>query len=290
MRAERETQKSPRVSLIIPSIDGHRDGMVPKLLASIESQSFRDYEVHLIAGVKPQGMAINLGAQKARGEILIIMDDDSELADTNVLANLVGCVDSSPRIGMAGASIVLSPDATPFQQRAAREFPRLHTPVVHEMTDSDLACHGCCAIPSHVFNEVGREREELIRGLDPDLRVRLRQAGYRVVLAPETCIYHPLPRSWNALLKTFFRNGYGSAYAQKVRPDLIYETHEALHSSSFQPRRPLLYRLCRFPLRLGLAILQGKLLRFSAYCGYAAGYLWGALSVPKPAGMKKAPE
>lgn len=269
---------TPRVSVIIPSLDGYRNGSVPRLLASLEHQTFRDYEVHVIRGVSPQGKAINQGAAQARGDILLILDDDSALADEAVVERLVAALHADPRIGMAGASIVPAPDATPFQLRAARQFPRFQTPVVDQVTDSDLACHGCCAIPARVFAEVGGEREDLLRGLDPDLRVRLRAAGYRVVLVPQARIYHPMPAGWHALLKIFFRNGFGSAYAQKFHPESVYETDERLKDLAFRPRRSLAYRIVRFPLRLLKALGQGRLLRFSAYCSYAAGYAWGLIT------------
>ncbi len=251
---------------------------MPRLLDSVERQTFRDYEVHLIEGVSPQGRAINQGAKKARGEILLVLDDDSRIADDTVFQRLVDALDADPAIGMAGASIVLDPEATPFQRRAASQFPRFNTPVVEEITDSDLACHGCCAFPAQVFREIGGEREDILRGLDPDLRVRLREAGYRVVLVPHARIYHPLPNGWRKLLRTFFRNGFGSAYARKFQPDSVYETHESLDSSTFQPRTSLLYRVARFPLRLCKALLEGKTMRFAAYCAYACGYAWGTLT------------
>ncbi|GMW00684.1 MAG: hypothetical protein AMXMBFR84_18210 [Candidatus Hydrogenedentota bacterium] len=267
--------KPPRVSIVIPSWDGHRDGCVPRLLASIEEQTFRDYEVIVIQGVSPQGRAINQGAARARGEILVILDDDSRLADEHVIERLVHCLDADGRVGMAGASIILPPDVSSFQRRAARQFPRFNTPIVREVTDSDLACHGCCAFPKSVFESVGREREDIVRGLDPDLRVRLRAAGYRVVLVPHAAIYHPMPDGWGKLIRIFFRNGYGSAYAYKFHADSVYETHEALHESSFRPTTGFVFRLLRYPFRLAKAVLQGRLIRFVAYLAYATGYLWG---------------
>ncbi|HPO12878.1 MAG TPA: glycosyltransferase [Candidatus Hydrogenedentes bacterium] len=267
----------PRVSVIVPSLDGYRNGCVPRLLESIHKQTFTDYEIHVVKGIFPQGKAINQGASQAEGEILLILDDDSALADEEVFERLVKTLEADPAIGMAGASIVLAPDASPFQQRAARQFPRFNTPVVDRITDSDLACHGCCAIPKRIFEEVGREREDLIRGLDPDLRVRLRAAGYRVVLAPNTRIYHPMPESWSKLLRIFFRNGYGSAYAQKFEPDSVYQTHESLDSSSFQPKVSFGSRVGRFPFRLIKALIEGKWLRLTAYISYAFGYAWGLL-------------
>jgi glycosyltransferase involved in cell wall biosynthesis len=248
----------PHVSVIIPSIDGYRDGCVPKLLESIENQSFTDYEVCIVKGVFPQGRAINEGVAGAKGKILIILDDDSRLADADVFQNLLHTLEQDPKIGMAGASIVTPPESSPFQQKAALQFPRFNTPVVTEITDSDLACHGCCAIPSAVFDEIGREREDIVRGLDPDMRVRLRNAGYRVVLSPETRIYHPLPDGWKKLLRIFFRNGMGSAYAQKFQPDTVYETHEVLHDETFRPRTSFAYRILRFPLRLLKAIVTAQ--------------------------------
>jgi glycosyltransferase involved in cell wall biosynthesis len=273
----------PRVSVIIPSRDGYRDGCVPRLLESVEAQTYRDFEVHVIKGVFPQGRAINQGAKQSHGDILLILDDDSRLADEAVFQRIIEALDSDPRIGMACASIVVPPDASAFQQKAALQFPRFNTPVVDEVTDSDLACHGCCAIPRCIFDEIGGEREDLIRGLDPDLRVRLREAGYRVVLVPQARIYHPLPDGWRQLLRVFKRNGFGSAYAWKFQPESVYETHEALHERDFQARTSLPYRVARFPLRLLCALAQLKLMRFGAYCAYACGYLWGLVTAREQA-------
>ncbi len=273
-----ENKHTPRMSVVIPSLDGYRDGCVPRLLESIARQTFTDYEIHLIKGVSPQGKAINQGAAQARGEILVILDDDSDLADESVFQRLADALEADPAIGMAGASIVLAPGATPFQRRAATQFPRLHTPVAGVITDSDLACHGCCAFPKRVFDAVGGEREDLLRGLDPDLRHRLRAAGHRVVLVPGARIHHPLPGSFVKLLRVFFRNGFGSAYAQKFQPDSVYDTHENLDAKDFQGKRSLAYRIGRFPLRLIGALLQAKTLRFAAYCSYALGYAYGLLT------------
>lgn len=272
-----DASTTPYATVIIPSWDGHRDGCVPRLLESVRKQTFQNFERIVIKGVSPQGRAINQAATQAKGCVLIILDDDSELVDEHVFQRLINTLDEDPAIGMAGASIIVHPDATPFQKRAANQFPRFQTPVVQQTTNSDLACHGCCAFPRAVFDAVGGEREDIPRGLDPDLRVRLRAAGYRVVLAPECRIYHPMPDGWRALTKIFFRNGFGSAYAQKFQPESVYETHEELDDATFQSRRALPYRVARFPARLIRALLSGQELRFYAYAVYAAGYVYGWL-------------
>lgn len=266
--------RPPLVSVIIPSLDGHRGGAVVRLLESIDEQTFCDYEIYLIKSVAPQGKAINQGAEKARGEILIIMDDDSRLADGDVFQRLVDVLKQDEAVGMAGASLLAPPESNAFQVAASRQFPRLVTPEVEEVTDSDFPCHGCCALRAQVFRSVGGEREDILRGLDPDLRTRLREAGYRVVLVPGARIYHPLPENGSALLRNFFRNGFGSAYAQKFHPESVYDTHEELDSKEFQPRRSLAFRMARFPIRLLKALAQGEGIRFAAYCSYALGYIW----------------
>lgn len=274
----------PKVSLIIPSRDGDRGGRVARLLDSIHAQTFTDYEICLIRGVFPQGRAINQGSIQAKGDILIVLDDDSELADNTVLERIVATLEEDATIGMAGASIVAHPSATPFQLRAAQQFPRFSTPVVDTVTDSDLACHGCCGIPRRVFEEIGGEREDIMRGLDPDLRARLRDAGYRVVLAPHARIHHPLPEGRTALLKLFVRNGFGSAHAWKFHPDSVYETHEELDSSTFASKRSLAYRALRMPMRIAAAFFTGRSLRALAYSAYACGYVWGLLAAKPIAG------
>jgi len=268
----------PRVSIVIPSFDGHRGGYVPRLLDSIRRQTYQNFRVEMVIGVFPQGRAINIGRSRCDGEILVILDDDSALADEHTLARLVATLDADARIGMAGASIVVLPDATPFQRRAALQFPRLNTPVVDAITDSDMACHGGCAFPMAVFDAIGGEREDLVRGLDPDLRVRLRAAGYRVVLAPQCRIHHPMPNGWRALLRTYFRNGAGSAYARRFQPDSVYETHESLHDADFRPRTSLGFRIARYPFRLAMALAGGQFMRFAGYTAYAFGYAWGWLT------------
>ena len=148
-------------------------------------------------------------------------------------------------------------------------------PIVKKVTESDLACHGCVAFRKDIFIRVGMEREDILRGLDPDLRVRIRKAGYRVVLAPDTWVYHPLPESFWKFLRVFFRNGSGSAYLQVVHPELSYDTDEKLGVEGFRPKRSLFYRLLRFPLRLLTAVVTLQWIRLMGYLAYLVGYVAG---------------
>jgi GT2 family glycosyltransferase len=231
----------------------------------------------VVKNISPQGKAINMGVERSCGDILLVADDDSRMNNPRVIENLLQTLESDNTIGMVGASILVPPDANWLQRRAGKEFPRFGMSIVNRITESDMACHGCCAIPMNVFEEIGRERENILRGLDPDLRFRMRQKGYKTVLAANTWVYHPLPGTIGKLIKTFWRNGMGSAYCLKYQPELIYDTDEALEMKSFRSRIPFLWRIFRFPMRIFKAAVELKFLRFLAYCVYGIGFYYGVL-------------
>ncbi|HRZ87375.1 MAG TPA: glycosyltransferase family 2 protein [bacterium] len=265
--------KRPETSILIPSIDGSRDGMLPRLLEQLKSQTYQDFEVIIKVGDNRQGRAINNAAGEAKGDYIVIMDDDIFLGHDTLLERLVAAVRSEPKIGMGGASVVVWDKANWLQRRVMIEVPRYAAPVVSEITDSDLAFHGCCILRKDVFFAVGGERENIIRGLDPDLRMRLRGAGYRVALIPHTWFYHLPPATFGKFVKKFFRNGQGSSYIQLMHPEFIYETHTG--EGEFVERRGLAYRIFRYPLRLAGHLIHGRLIGFTADCAYAAGVLTG---------------
>jgi GT2 family glycosyltransferase len=266
-----------QTSIVIPSADGSRGGNLALLLDDLERQSYRDMELFVIVGVSPQGKAINQGVARTKGRFLVILDDDSRMPDPDTISTLVAVLDANPDVGMAGASIVQPPDAGLLQRLAAREFPRFSMKVVDRLTDSDMPCHGCCALRRQVFEEIGGERESIVRGLDPDLRQRLRSRGYRVVLAPGTSVCHAMPATVSRLIRMFFRNGRGSAYAQRHHPDVVFDTEETTGLSRRCLRVPLAVRIARYPLRTVRRLLKGQIIRMLGDVVYLFGYVWGTL-------------
>jgi GT2 family glycosyltransferase len=267
--------ESPKASVIIPTLDGDRNGNLSRLLQDLCRQNYDSFEVHVVKGVKPQGKAINAGADKSKAPLLIILDDDSTVPNANTFSNLCDVVQKDALVGMAGASVVISPESNRFQQRAAKQFPRFNMPIAEKVLESDMASHGCCVIPRSLFYEIGREKETIFRGLDPDLRQRLRLAGYKTVLAPQTWVYHPLSPTFVKLMKQFYRNGVGSAHAWLVDPKTVFQTHEKADLKGFVPRRSFVYRAMRFPLRLLHALVTLRVIRCAAYSGYALGFVYG---------------
>ena len=264
--------KNPRVTIVIPSLDGDRGGKLKDLLNSLRLQTFKSFEVRLMLLDPRQGRAINRAVRAARGDIIVTLDDDTQLGHPRVLENLVTALDGYPAIGIAGASTIPAPGASRFQRAACRQIPRRYFPVVERLVDSDMAQHPCMAMRREVFEEVGGEDEELVRGLDPLLRHRVREAGYRVVIVPYTWVSHPLPESRGKIFRMYFRNGRGSAFAHRHFPERIYE----LSDGSPKPaaaRRPLIHRALRYPRRMLRSILSWQWIKLTSEVGYLAGYL-----------------
>jgi len=266
----------PLLSIIIPTCDGNRHGYLPRLLAQLEEQTCQEFEAIIVQGDPRQGRAINTGAGIAQGRILVTFDDDTRLGDERVLENLLQAIDSDPRIGMVGGANVIPPDASWLVHRIMREVPRRSSPPVAVITDSDMAEHPCLAIRKEVFYEVGGEHEIIPRGLDPYLRQAVRNAGYRVVVAPCIIYHHLPPPTLLQVLRQFYRNGWMSARVSQQFPELALEN--ALKHGQAQIRaRPAWFRMLRHAVRMLAALVGIRWIYLTTCLAYGLGALIGTL-------------
>lgn len=265
----------PKASIIIPTIGGPRREALNKLLSEIEEQTFKDREILIIEGDTRQGRAINKAAAKAKGDILIILDDDACLGHAMVFNNMIEALEADKSIGMVGASTIAREDDSIFQKIALRQVPRRYYPVVDKVTESDMAHHPCCAIPKKVFEEVGGENEILVRGLDPELRFRIRKKGYKIVIAPHSWIYHPLPESIIGIFTLYFRYGKSSAFAYKINPGLVCEVGDMFDRVPSPEKTTLSYRVFRSIRRFLWNIVTFRIIALVYMAGYALGYIVG---------------
>jgi glycosyltransferase involved in cell wall biosynthesis len=269
-----KTGKPPFVTVIIPTLEAYRNGYFPELLKQIQKQSFQEFELIIVQGDPRQGRAINTAATMAKGEILIIMDDDTRLGHNRVFENLVNTFRDNSNIGMAGVSNLIPSDASWLIRTTMKELPRRDSKLVKEIVDSDMAEHPCCAIPKKVFYEVGGEREDIRRGLDPYLRYRIRSFGYRIVVIPDTWIHHLPPGSVIKLIKQFFRNGMVVGLDRRTCREAPYELVDA-HTSNFLAQRSHNYRMLRFLWRILKSVFTFRFVYLSSLLLYAVGLVYG---------------
>ncbi|MFN3466193.1 MAG: glycosyltransferase [Candidatus Brocadiales bacterium] len=265
----------PKVSVIIPTLDGSCKGNVGRLLEDIKKQTLKDLEVVLIKGVRPNGRARNEGVKKAKGDYLVLIDDDTILGHERVIENLVAPLERDKGIGMTGAS-PMYPKDLPWLPRAFARIKGRDFPVVKEIVDTDYAQHACCALRKEVYKEVGWESDDLITGTDDDLRQRLHRAGYRVVIVPETWVYRLIEADFSAIIRKFFKMGLGSAYACKVHPEIFgYPKVKLLNYQLKTALGTLLYKVTTGLVKIPMYLLCLRPLHALLGIFWTAGFLYG---------------
>jgi len=264
----------PQLSIIIPTLDGDRNGYFPILLRQLQDQTFQQYELIVVKGDPRQGRAINTGAALARGSYLMTLDDDIRIGHRELLQELVSTLEMYPEIGMAGVANRIPAEAPWLVRRVMQEMPRRRSAMVDRITVSDMAEHPCLIMRKDIFYQVGGENEFLPRGLDPYLRQAFRQAGYKVVVIPKVFIHHLPPSTFGRLLRQFFRNGVAAAYVNRYHPEWVIE----LTSDHRELRRVRIgwkARMRRQFFQLARALGSLRLIFFLNQCAYLTGFLWG---------------
>lgn len=273
--AGRAGDGDPEVTVIIPTVDGARGGNLSHLLSQLHQQTFQRFEVIIVEGDRRQGRAINIAAAIAQGRILVTMDDDTRLGPNDVLEKIARVFAADRTIGIAGVSNLVPADAPWVVRQAMEQLPRRSSPIVDEVTVSDMAEHPCLAIRKELFYQVGGEHELIPRGLDPYLRREVRRLGYQVVVIPNTWIHHLLPGTLSGILRQYFRNGMGAAYVKKIHPAFVID--QALEHFQEVPITTLRTRMFRYLRQLLGALLTRKWIYAGTLLSYALGYTWGLI-------------
>lgn len=276
------------VAIVIPSWTGE----VSRTLASLERQTFQDYEIEVVKGVSPAGRARNIGVSRTTAPILLFIDDDAFFGSDDSLERLVKLIQSDPQIAVVGSSKLVPPKASRVQKAIAAQVPRQTYPTQPTDTESNPPLEGygftgvtttCCVVRREVFEALGGFDESLTTGPeDTDFFYRVRKAGYRIFVAGQCWVYHDPPASLGQLLRKSFRYGLGYALEVRKTPD----RHMALLPLDRWKGRLLLLALpLGFPLalfihpyfdphrRLEFGFRPFKTLStYAVVCGYTYGW------------------
>ncbi len=142
--------------------------------------------------------AINLGAEHARGEILLFCDADACVTDNfhRVLAREL----ETDGVGYASAKLlsIATGDLLEFGITSSEyNFPHpyagrpRHFPLIQKNHEALAACAACSAIKRELFIDLGGFDEKLVHSYsDIDLCLRLRSRQYRTVCVADAIAYH----------------------------------------------------------------------------------------------------
>lgn len=268
-------QEKITISVIIASWDDSRKENVAKLLFDIANQKIdADVQICRVEEVSPSGRARNIGADKAKGDYLVFVDDDIRIPDAEALAKLIRPLQEARDIAATFSSLLIPADSTAFQRQYAKEIPRSQIPVVEKQIDAGAFSTHFCAIRKADFNKVGGFNEYLKRGEDPEISRRLKTAGFRLVLAAQVFCYHPVPKNLVELIKLHFRNGIGVAFADRFYPSLNIDVNpeSIINPVTEKTKRA---RIIRFTSQFIISIFSAKLLWTLSKISYIFGYAYG---------------
>ena len=144
--------------------------------------------------------AINRGIAQARGQIIVPLNNDTEVASGWAQA-LVNALQTYPDAGIVASKILLFEPAGDPALGRRRFWHRRHSHQPGSLGAGQGAvrpghlyfwgCGGAVAYRRAMLDHIGLFDEELFMYLeDVDLNWRAQLAGYRAVFAPEAVVYH----------------------------------------------------------------------------------------------------
>ena len=150
----------------------------------------------------------NLGFLASSGDVVVLLNDDVEVASEGWLEELIGPIVQEADVGMTGARLHFS-DMTlqhgghwygdggwthAFLGAVMDEGIDLRALVMNRETSGATAA--CAAVRRDVFEEVGGLTEELPGNFnDIDLSMKIARAGYRILWMTHSVLFHFESRS-----------------------------------------------------------------------------------------------
>jgi GT2 family glycosyltransferase len=214
----------PLVSIIIPNYNG--ENLILRCLGSVFKTDYPRYEVivvddgskdrsltlieefygeqkdlRIVRGESNRGSAAarNLGTAQAKGPILVYLDNDAEV-HPDWLNGLVDTLDRDPEIGIAQSEMLME-DRVHVSCAGELLIPYIgwivirgfgETPDRYSNVAEICASSGSMAVRRNVVEQAGLWDSKMPYALfeDLDFSLRVWLSGYKVVLAPQSKVYH----------------------------------------------------------------------------------------------------
>lgn len=226
-RVKYQVQGSPLISIIIPNKDQVES--LDKCLRSIEKSSYKNYEIIIVENNSTEDETFayykktesdkirivywsdefnysainNFGVKHARGDYLLLLNNDVEVITTDWLEELTANCQRKD-VGIVGARLYYPDDTIQHAGIvigiggvAGALFvgmPRMFTGYLHKASiqqDLSAVTAACMMVKRSVYEELGGLEEELkVAFNDVDFCLRAREKGYLVVYDPKVELYH----------------------------------------------------------------------------------------------------
>jgi len=222
--ARATTQDTPRASIVIPT--AFRDGFAARCLESIREQTtYPEYEVVLVGhstpgappGIELAGIECrvvshdgpfndsaqkNLGARAASGELLVFVDDDTQVVTPDWIERLLEQT-RRPGVAVAGGKLVFADGTLELAGVLVTDGDPPAYPIGSGLTAGDPGYRGLLAVARNAssvgggFMAVGRDAFAALDGFDEafavdfgdvDLCLRAQSAGQRVAWTPRAVL------------------------------------------------------------------------------------------------------
>jgi len=264
-----------RLSVIIPT--KNHAPLLEECLSSLSRQSFKDFEVVVVDGHSTDGTAgvakrhgaklvyedhgtragaCKVGAENARGEILVYTDDDCTFPP-DWLERIHRAFSKDPELMVYGGEDVI-PEGSSYFERTLYQFDLARG----APKDPSLRLRGCNvayrrkALEKEGFNPVLKGIEET------ELHRRMAGRGMKMIFDPSLFVYHRRRSGFLPLCRRMYSNGRDRVPVVRLHPQLL----------SAMDLLPLL----AFPATLVcLLLLPLSSLPFLLWAGAALAYFLG---------------
>jgi GT2 family glycosyltransferase len=198
----------------------------------------RDFpEVKIIELGRNLGLtgAVNRGIEQAEGEIIVALNNDTEVAPGWAEA-LVDTLQKYPDAGIVASKMLLF-DRRDTLHSAGDGFGTDGIPINRGVWQKDKGqfdhdtyifggCGGAVAYRREMLEDIGLFDEDLFMYLeDVDLNWRGQLAGYRAVFAPNAIVYHRLSASGGGVIASFYTGRNTIFVLAKDLPGSIFRRH-----------------------------------------------------------------
>jgi GT2 family glycosyltransferase len=179
--------------------------------------------------------AVNRGIEQAKGEIIVPLNNDTEVAPGWAQA-LVDTLLAYPDAGIIASKMLLF-DRRDTLHSAGDGFGPDGIPINRGVWQKDQGqfdqdtyifggCGGAVAYRREMLDDIGPFDEDLFMYLeDVDLNWRAQLAGYRAVFAPNAVVYHHLSASGGGAIASFYTGRNTIFVLAKNLPGSIFRRH-----------------------------------------------------------------